>query len=74
MDLRPGSPVYSEEETRIIGEEVRRLVDEAHERARQVLTDSRDALERIAEALLEHETITADELETLIRPASAARA
>ena len=74
LDLRPGSPVYSEQETKIIGEEVRRLVDEAHERAREVLTDSRDALDRIAQALLEHETITADQLENLVRPPSAAPA
>ena len=64
----------SEEEAKLIGEEVRKLVDEAHERARQVLTDSRDALDRIADALLEQETITADELETLVRPPAPAAA
>ena len=73
-DSRLGLPGYSDEETRIIGEEVRRLIDEAHERATRVLTDSREALERIAEALLERETITADELEELVRPSSVTQA
>jgi len=63
-----GSPGYSEDEARLIGEEVRRLIDEAHERARQVLTGSRAALDRIAEALLEKETLTSDELEELLGP------
>ena len=64
----------SDEEARVIGEEVRKLVDEAHERAREVLTDSREALDRIAQALLERETITAAELETLVRPPAPAAA
>ncbi len=62
---------YSEDEARLIGEEVRRLIDEAHDRSRRVLLDSRPALDRIAEALLERETITADELEGLVGRASA---
>jgi ATP-dependent metalloprotease FtsH len=40
------SPSYSEAEARLIGEEVRRLIDDAHERSRQVLSDSREALDR----------------------------
>ena len=69
---------YSDEETRAIGAEVRRLVDEAREKAREVLETSRSALERIAEALLERETLSAKELEEIIDeppllPASASR-
>jgi ATP-dependent Zn protease len=33
-----------------------------------VLTDSREALDRLAQALLERETVTAEELEELVRP------
>lgn len=56
---------YSDQEARLIGEEVRRLMDEAHERSRRVLSESRAALDRIAEALLERETLSADELKAL---------
>ena len=63
---RSGLPGYSEEGTRLIGEEVRRIVAEAHQEARQVLESSRETLNRIAEALLERETISADELEKLV--------
>jgi cell division protease FtsH len=63
-----GGSAYSDEENKLIGEEVRRLIDEAHERALQVLTDSREALDRVAAALLERETLTAAELEELVDP------
>ncbi len=42
--------------------EVKRLVDEAHSRARALLEEHHDELERLAQALLEHETLTGDEV------------
>ena len=60
------APSYSDEEARLIGEEVRRLIDEAHERSRRVLSESRASLDRIADALLERETLSADELKGLV--------
>jgi cell division protease FtsH len=65
-DTRSGLPGYSEEETKVIGVEVRALVDEAHDRARQVLVEHRAALDRIAEALLEHETLSEKELKAAL--------
>jgi cell division protease FtsH len=67
--LDPGEGVglrYSEEEARLIGVEVRRLVGEAEDRAEAVVRDSRSTLDRIAEALLERETLSASELEELM--------
>ncbi len=61
-----GTPRYSEEEAQLIGTEVRRLVDEAHDLAIGVLRDSRATLDRIAETLLERETLSAVELEAII--------
>lgn len=61
-----GTPRYSEEEAQLIGTEVRRLVDEAHDLALGVLRDSRTTLDRIAETLLERETLSAVELEEII--------
>lgn len=69
-DPRSGRP-RSEAATRLIESEVRRLVEEASERARRVLVRDRDALERVAAALLEHETLDAKDVENLagsVRP------
>ncbi len=51
----------------LIDEEVRRLVDEAEEKARKILTEHKDDLHRLAEALLEYETLTGDEVQKAMR-------
>ncbi|MCP4087160.1 MAG: ATP-dependent metallopeptidase FtsH/Yme1/Tma family protein [Actinomycetia bacterium] len=48
---------YSDDSAASIDAEVRRLVDEAHDQAREVLTLHRVVLDRLAEALVEHETL-----------------
>ena len=58
-----GGSGRSERESQIIYSEVRRLVDESRQRAHEVLTGSRAALERLADALLEHETLSSDEID-----------
>ncbi|ABB38312.1 ATP-dependent metalloprotease FtsH [Oleidesulfovibrio alaskensis G20] len=57
---------YSEETARMVDAEVKRIIDEAREKARTLLQENLDTLHRIAEALLERETINADDLERLI--------
>ena len=57
---------YSEETARDIDAEIARLVEEAHERARKMLTDKREQLEIVSRRLLEQETLTADELRQLV--------
>ncbi len=49
-----------------IDEEVRKLVDEAEEKARDILTKNSGAYETVAEALLKYETLTGDEINDLI--------
>jgi len=66
-DGHDGSPRYSEEEARLIGAEVRRLIDEARERARRVLRESRTVLGETAAALLDRETLSAEEFELIAR-------
>jgi cell division protease FtsH len=46
--------------------EVRRILDEAHSRAREILTENRVLLDTLADALLEHETLTEDDLSRLL--------
>ena len=57
---------YSESTAQKIDEEVRRIVEEQLERARAVLTDHRDLLESMAQALLERETLDAEEIQAII--------
>lgn len=65
----------SEEVGRAVDAEVHRLVDEAGERARRLLTEDRVQLNAVARALLERETLSADELQQLQQaPAARARA
>jgi cell division protease FtsH len=51
------SQTYSEETARKIDAEVFRIVNEQYQRATEIITSHHDALDRIAGALLEHETI-----------------
>lgn len=53
---------YSETTAQIIDEEVKAIIDDARERARQLLTDRRETLDRMAEALLEKEVLDAQAL------------
>lgn len=57
---------FSEETASIIDEEVRILVDQAYDRAKQVLTDNRFILDQLANMLVEKETVDADELQELL--------
>ena len=55
----------SEHTAQLVDQEVKRTIDDAHERARQVLEAERDLLEAIAQALLERETLDRDDVERL---------
>jgi cell division protease FtsH len=59
-------PDYSDEIAREIDDEIRRIVEEAHERARQVLTKHMEDLNRISQILIERETIDKDQFERLL--------
>jgi cell division protease FtsH len=67
----------SEKTAELIDAEVKRLVLEGYEKARQILTDHADELESVAQALLEYETLSGDEIvkvikgETIDRPDAA---
>jgi cell division protease FtsH len=57
---------YSEHTAVAIDEEVRKFVFEGYERAKRILNENREALMRIAEALLERESLDAAEIKLLI--------
>ena len=57
---------YSEDTSRVVDEEVSRILREQEERARQTLTDHRAGLEAVARALLQKETVDGAEVASLI--------
>ena len=69
-----GYRVHSAETARVIDDEMRKVVDEAGEMATRVLTNSRDALDRVVEALLERETLTLEQVEAIAGPSAGLRA
>jgi cell division protease FtsH len=64
-DLFKGREV-SEQTARDIDGEVRRIIDEAYSRAKEILTTNKDKLIALAEALLEYETLDAAEITEII--------
>jgi len=61
-----GGTQHSAETQKLIDEEVRRLIDEGYETAKRILTERADDLKRLAEGLLEYETLTGDEIRRVI--------
>ncbi len=59
-------PDYSDEIAREIDDEIRRIVEEAHQTAKQVLTTQKENLERLSHVLVERETIEREEFEQLL--------
>ncbi|MEA5620266.1 ATP-dependent zinc metalloprotease FtsH3 [Cronbergia sp. UHCC 0137] len=57
---------FSEETAAAIDEEVRKLVDAAYIRAKEVLVNNRQVLDQIAQMLVEKETVDADELQEIL--------
>jgi cell division protease FtsH len=64
-DLFKGREV-SEQTARDIDGEVRRIIDEAYSRAKEILVSNKDKLIALAEALLEYETLDAAEITEII--------
>jgi cell division protease FtsH len=66
-------PDYSDEIAREIDDEIRRIVEGAHQVARGMLADHREALSSISELLLKRETIEREEFEALLATARSAQ-
>jgi cell division protease FtsH len=57
---------FSDTTAAAIDEEVRKLVDEAYQRAKDVLLNNKQILDRLAGMLIEKETVDAEELQELL--------
>ncbi len=70
----PGTPRgYSERTQWLVDQEVAALLTKAEARARELLTAHREALDQLAAALLEQETISGDQVRALVLTASPAQ-
>ena len=56
-----GGPELSPETQKLIDDEMRHVVSDAHQQVVKLLRDNRDRLDHLAEALLEHETLDEDD-------------
>ncbi len=63
----------SEAMTAAVDAEVKKLVVGAHETAKDILTKHRDQLERVAQSLIQYETLTGDEIHQIMRGESISR-
>ncbi|MGB1158617.1 MAG: ATP-dependent zinc metalloprotease FtsH [Porticoccaceae bacterium] len=61
-----GNTHYSEDTSREIDQEVRTILDNAYSTAKKLLEDNRDILEAMKDALMEYETIDADQVDDLM--------
>jgi cell division protease FtsH len=57
---------YSEETARIVDEEIKRLLTDAHQKVRSILSSCRDALEELAQLLLEKEVVERPALQSIL--------
>ena len=57
---------YSEEVAREIDKEVQKFMEEAYEACRTIINENRDKLEKIAQALIDKETLSAEELKEIV--------
>ncbi len=56
----------SGETAKLIDQEVRQLIDECYSRANQILVDNRDKLDKMAEVLIQYETIDSDQIDDIM--------
>ncbi|MGH1471525.1 MAG: ATP-dependent zinc metalloprotease FtsH [Cellvibrionaceae bacterium] len=57
---------YSSDTSKMIDEEIRGIIDSCYSRAEQILKDNRDILEAMKDALMEYETIDAEQVDDLM--------
>jgi cell division protease FtsH len=66
MYIMPGEKEYSEKTAEEIDNEVKRLVDQAYKKSKELIEANKDKLEKIAKALLKYETLDADDVKLIL--------
>jgi len=60
-------PGYSEETAKIVDDEIKGIVHACYERAKNLLSENRNLLDKLAERLIEKETVSGEELDWMIQ-------
>lgn len=60
------SKTVSEETTKLINDEINRVIDEPYDRAKQILEDSKDIVETMTKYLLEWETLDSQQIDDIM--------
>ena len=60
------APEYSQRTAELIDQEIKRLIDEAFSGARHIISENRDRLDRLAQALLKYETLDAEDVQLIL--------
>ena len=66
MYVMPGEKEYSEKTAETIDGEVKKIIDEAYKKAKELIEANKDKLEQIAKALLKYETLDADDVKLIL--------
>jgi len=64
---------YSEKTAELIDQEVRQLIDDIHQKTRQILQQNREGFEKLASILIEKEVIFSDDMEEIFGPKAGAK-
>ena len=59
---------FSEQTARLIDQEIKRITVDMEKKATALIEDHRDGLETLAQGLIEHETLSREEIESMINP------
>jgi cell division protease FtsH len=66
MSAGSKAKAVSDDTARIIDEEVRRIIDECYKRSQEILKTNEDKLHAMADALMEYETLSADQIDDIM--------
>ncbi|MFZ5469411.1 MAG: ATP-dependent zinc metalloprotease FtsH [Myxococcota bacterium] len=64
---------YSEDTARLIDAEVRQIISDCYQKAKSLLVENKQTLQRIADALVEYETLEAEDINVLVQGGSITR-
>ena len=62
-----GDKIYSEDFSKVIDAEIKRILEEGREKARKIVREYRDVLEKIVSVLVEKENLERDDFENILR-------
>ncbi|MBS1238534.1 MAG: ATP-dependent metalloprotease FtsH, partial [Deltaproteobacteria bacterium] len=67
FDPSPGTKDYSEKTAREIDDEIKRIIDQSYIKVKAVLIEKKEILQRVAQILLEKESIDGETLRTILQ-------